>query len=284
MQPYLIRFVLLPSMAILLLASGCRERPFLNLEEIRIGIGADARDWFEPSQRSAFISYLERESDKPVRFVEYRTDTAVLRSFLAGEIELAVLDPILMEPVLRNQAGHYLAAALVNGTRYFPSAWYMSRDNERTSLEEMRGRMACFPTDEQGALYWLALGDLVKRGWVVPHGVPELFFGAGQVFYAHGHDEAAQRLIDGKALAAPLPEPAALPVKTGYSALHARLAKIADIGKVPSDVLILRGDLPESDAVRLREILAGQNPAIWDPVPLKDHLAPLIQAVHTSRP
>ncbi|GAB4243096.1 MAG: phosphate/phosphite/phosphonate ABC transporter substrate-binding protein [Candidatus Methylacidiphilales bacterium] len=241
-------------------------------------------------ERDALAKALSEKLGVPVEVMIPLSSAVIQEGFANGTIDLGYLSSTDMLKAHEAGIAEALLAGRIDGKTSYLSYWVSLADKPYQSVEDLKGKPVAFASRTSTSGYVFPHADLVAKGFLQKGEDPEVFFGAGNVFYGTGYVSAVERVLDGSAEATAV----SYYVLDGDKHLTAeqrqRLKKVAEQGPVPTHVIAVRKTLPEADRVRLREgllDLGREKPDLRDrvftselvEVETSEHVAPVREAL-----
>ncbi len=179
--------------------------------------------------------------------------------------------------------------SVVNAPYYY-SYWIVLRDSPYRSLEDLRGKRACFPSELSTSGYIFPLYRLVELGYIKPPADPRQFF--GEVVYSGGYAQCWEALkrgyVDVTIMAGDVPS------SLYWEALNnSRILEVQ--GPIPSHAVLVSRDLPSDLRRKIIEALLDLNrkPELmrkfvsaifvrFEERSAEEHLGPLIRALEVT--
>jgi phosphate/phosphite/phosphonate ABC transporters, periplasmic binding protein len=173
---------------------------------------------------------------------------------------------------------------------YYYSYWIVLKDAPYRSLEELRGKKVCFPSELSTSGYIFPMYRLVQLGFLKPPADPKQFF--GEVMFAGGYAQCWEALKQGHVDVTIMAGD--VPARLYWEAMNN--SKILEQqGHVPSHVVLVSKKLPPEFKQRLKEALLELNQrqdlmrkfvsAIFvrfEEGKAEEHLGPLIKALEET--
>lgn len=198
------------------------------------------------------VEYLERQTGMDVKDFVATNYAGVVEALKNGTADVGFMGP-LQYIIAHKQAGAKpLLGELYNGKATYESHIFVRKDSGINSLEDLRGKTMAFtdPISSSGYLYPLAI--FREKGLV--KGAPEEFF--KRVYFAGG-DEQAIRAVYNKFV------DAAGVGQYAYNLLRPQerdaVKVLAASRPIPSHCIVVRNDLPEASATKLKNALLALN-------------------------
>lgn len=173
---------------------------------------------------------------------------------------------------------------------YYYSYWIVLRDSPYKSLEDLRGKRACFPSELSTSGYIFPLYRLVELGYIKPPADPRQFF--GEVTYPGGYAQCWEALkrghVDVTIIAGDVPS------SLYWEALNnSRILEVQ--GPIPAHAVLVSRDLPSDLREKVIEALLDLNkkPELvrkfvsaifvrFEQRSDEEHLGPLIRALEAT--
>lgn len=173
---------------------------------------------------------------------------------------------------------------------YYYSYWIVLKDSPYKSLEDLRGKRACFPSELSTSGYIFPLYRLVELGYIRPPADPRQFF--GEVTYPGGYAQCWEALknghVDVTIIAGDVPS------SLYWEALNnSRILEVQ--GPVPAHAVLISRDLPSDLRKKIIEALLDLNkkPELvrkfvsaifvrFEERSAEEHLGPLIRALEVT--
>lgn len=173
---------------------------------------------------------------------------------------------------------------------YYYSYWIVLKDSPYTSLEQLRGKKACFPSELSTSGYIFPMYRLVQLGLLKSPVDPKQFF--GEVVFAGGYAQCWEALkrgsVDVTVMAGDVP------YKLYWEAMN-NSRVLEKQGPVPSHVVLISKNLPEELKRKVIEALKELNnrpdlmrkfvSAIFvrlEERSIDEHLGPLMEALEKT--
>lgn len=264
--------------------------PTRGLEKVVIALKPDKNPEQMLVERDALAKALSEKLGVPVEVMIPLSSAVIQEGFANGTIDLGYLSSTDMLKAHEAGIAEALLAGRIDGKTSYLSYWVSLADKPYQSVEDLKGKPVAFASRTSTSGYVFPHADLVAKGFLQKGEDPEVFFGAGNVFYGTGYVSAVERVLDGSAEATAV----SYYVLDGDKHLTAeqrqRLKKVAEQGPVPTHVIAVRKTLPEADRVRLREgllDLGREKPDLRDrvftselvEVETSEHVAPVREAL-----
>ncbi|MEM1597830.1 MAG: phosphate/phosphite/phosphonate ABC transporter substrate-binding protein [Pyrobaculum sp.] len=183
---------------------------------------------------------------------------------------------------------------------YYYSYFIVLRDSPYTTLDELRGKKACFPSETSTSGFIMPMKLLVEKGYVKAEGVrtprdlPQQFF--GEVVFGGGYAQCWEALkkgsVDVTVMAGDVVADLYWEAMNNSRVLQLRDGSLAIAGPNPSHVVLIRRDLPPELKTRVVNTLLKLNErpdlmkkyvsAIFvrfEKRSTEEHLGPLLEAL-----
>jgi len=179
--------------------------------------------------------------------------------------------------------------SVVNAPYYY-SYWIVLKGSPYRSLEDLRGKRACFPSELSTSGYIFPLYRLVELGYIKPPADPRQFF--GEVIYSGGYAQCWEALrrghVDATIMAGDVP------TSLYWEALNnSRILEVQ--GPLPAHAILMSRDLPSDLRKKIIEALLDLNkkPELvrkfvsaifvrFEQRSAEEHLGPLIRALEAT--
>lgn len=262
----------------------------LSVPKVVIALKPDKNPDQMLAERDALAEALSAKLGAPVEVIVPLSAQVIQEGFANGTIDLGYLSSTDMLKAHEAGTAEALLVGRINGQTSYLSYWVSLAEKPYNSVEDLRGKAVAFASRTSTSGYVFPHADLVARGLLGRGEDPEVFFGAGNVFYGTGYVSAVERVLEGSAEAAAVSYYVLDGDKHLSADQRARLRKVAEQGPVPTHVIAVRSSLPESDRLRVKEALmelAAVRPDLRDRVFTSElveaetavHVAPVKQAL-----
>ncbi len=173
---------------------------------------------------------------------------------------------------------------------YYYSYWIVLKDSPYRSLEELRGRKACFPSELSTSGYIFPMYRLVQLGLLKPPVDPRQFF--GDVVFAGGYAQCWEALKNGHVDVTVTAGD--VPARLYWEAINGSRV-LEQQGPIPSHVVLVSKRLPPEFRQRLKEALLELNQrqdlmrkfvsavfVRFEERSAEEHLGPLLRALEET--
>jgi phosphonate transport system substrate-binding protein len=201
------------------------------------------------------------------------TQAGVIEALRFGQAHVAFMGPFPAHLAVE-RAGAQLVLAevreVIHGQQkveapYYFSYWVVRPDSPYTSLADLRGRRACFPSPVSGSGYIAPMAKLIELGLLSQPAQaevdPKAFF--GEVLFAGGYGQCWEALkagqVDVTIIAGDVPE-------TLYREVLASTRVLEQQGPLPSHAVVVSKSLQEPLRSRVIEALLGLNAPEYRPL------------------
>jgi phosphonate transport system substrate-binding protein len=231
----------------------------VSLEKVVIALKPDKNPDQMLTERTALSDYLRAKLEKPVEVTVPLSSAVILEGFANGTIDLGYLSATDVLNARKQKVGDILLAGEIDGNPYYSSYWLCLKEKPYSSIADLKGKPVGFASRTSTSGYVLPYYDLIKRGLLKPNEDPEVFFGAGNVFYGTGYVSAVERVLSGDVEAAAVSYYVLDKDKHLSVEQRARLRKLQDQGPVPTHVIAVRTNLSDEDRAALKAALLSMN-------------------------
>lgn len=211
-------------------------------------------------EREALGTYLHNKLGMPVRVIVPLSAAVIQEGLANGTIDLGYVSGTEMVRIIDAKAGTLLLAGSVAGRTSYESFWVVRVDSTAATVADLRGRPIAFASKTSTSGMLMPLLDLVQKGLLdTAKPDPELFFGAGNVFYGTGYVSAIERVLDGQYDAAAVSDYVILGDRHLTADKKAKLRILQRQGPVPTHCIAVRSGLADSERTRLAAVLTGMD-------------------------
>lgn len=210
-------------------------------------------------ERVALGNYLEQATGESARVMVPMSGAVILEGLENGTVDAAFLSAADMVLARERGAAEILLAGEIQGKTSYPSYWVTLQDKPYQSVEDLRGRPVAFASRTSMSGFVIPYQDLVRRGLLRGGENPEVFFGAGNVFFGTGYVSAVERVLSGEAEAAAVSYYVLDEDKHLAEEQRKQLRALQSQGPVPTHVIAVRRSLEPERQAALKKALLGLN-------------------------
>lgn len=210
-------------------------------------------------EKVALERFLREQTGRPVEVIIPLSGAVIQEGLANGTVDVAFVSATEAVRAADAGVGNILLATEINGRPYYESYWIVLREAPYENVENLRGRPIAFSSRTSTSGMQVPVWDMVRRGLLAPTDRPEAFFGEGNVFYGTGYVSAAQRVLNGQAVAAAVSYYVLDKDKHLSEEERSRLRRLASQGPVPTHVLCVRTSLHPADRIALEAAFRAMN-------------------------
>lgn len=209
--------------------------------------------------RALLVNYLKKSTGISIEAIVPMSSSVIYQGLRNGSIDLAYLSSTAAAKLIEKDIIDILLAELINGKPYYQSYWITLKDAPYQSIAELEGKPIAFSSRTSTSGFLIPIWDLYKEGLIDLDNGPEGFFGEGNVFYGVGYVSAAERVLQGNAVAAAVSYYVLDEDKHLSVVQRGRLRMLRSQGPVPSHVVVVRKNLNTKDRAAVKEALIQMN-------------------------